>query len=204
MLHRLVAIVVALFMAGTLAACGDDTAESSGETPNAETPSETTTDDQSDDSGEAGDEGGSQGDNVGTTGDAGTATVDGTSYEFDRALRCDVDSMGVEGVSSEIEAQFLGSAGGDRVQLDILISEFAGMPMHSVSWAGPEGIFGGTFTEAGGSWMGEGDDVYQDAPVSINGDRATGSVVLYDAFEMVDTIEVDFDVVIPADTFACR
>jgi len=61
-----------------------------------------------------------------------------------------------------------------------------------------------SFTQIGDSWMGEGDDIYQDSPVVVDGDRATGSVVLYDAMTMEDTIELDFDVTIPSETFACR
>ena len=125
-------------------------------------------------------------------------------YSFNRALRCDPDTLGVEGVSSEIEAQFLGSGDGDNLQLDLMVSEVAGMPMHSVSWSGPEGIYGASFSKIGDSWMGDGNDTYQDAPIVISGDRATGSVVLYDALTMEDPLEVDFDVTIPSETFACR
>ncbi len=190
-----------------VAACGDDTdTSSSSGSDGSVAPSETSGSepgDVADDTGDVDDDQGADTE-AGASGDFGSATVAGTTYGFERALRCDPDSLGVEGITSEIEAQFLGSADGGRIQLDIMTSELAGMPMHSVSWAGPEGIFGATFTQVGDSWMGEGDDTYQDAPIVISGDRATGSVVLYDSFTMEDALDLDFDVTIPSETFACR
>lgn len=201
-MHRLAALALTLLLAGFLAACGDDDSDTSNpaDTAAGSSTADDTADGPADDT--ASDDPADEGDDTppASTGDAGTATVDGATYGFDRALRCDPDSVGVPGLEREIEAQFLG----DGVQLDVYVESINGMPMHQVSWAGPEGIFGASFTQIGDSWMGEGDDIYQDSPVVVDGDRATGSVVLYDAMTMEDTIELDFDVTIPSETFACR
>jgi hypothetical protein len=198
-MRRLATLALALLVAGSLAACGDDDTDTSA-------PADTTSDSPAplgDDPSAVGDDAGSGGDDT-PTGSFGTATVGDTTYSFDQALRCEEDDLGIDGMEREIEAQFLGRSDDGRIQLDLYISEFSGMPMHDVSWAGPEGVFGASFTQIGGTWMGENDDVYQDAPIALDGDRATGSVVLYDGMTMEESIELDFDVVVPSDTFACR
>ena len=200
-MRRFATLALVLLVAASLTACGDDDSDVS-------TPGDTasTTPAPLDDGGSNPDEADSSGgdSSTGSPGAFGTATVGDTTYSFDEALRCEEGDLGIEGMEREVEAQFLGRSDDGRIQLDLYISEFSGMPMHDVSWAGPEGVFGASVTEIGGSWMGENDDIYQDAPIAIDGDRATGSVVLYDAMTMEDSLEVDFDVIVPSDTFACR
>jgi hypothetical protein len=199
-MRRFAALALALLLAGSVAACGDDDSDTSapaGSPDAADAPAEPG-DDPAPENGDspsappAGD------------GAAGTAIVDGTQYAFDEALRCEDDDIGIDNMERSLEAQFLGRSDGGSIQLDLYISDFGGFEMHDVSWAGPEGIYSTSIMESGGTWVGEMDEIYQDAPISIDGNRATGSVVAYDAMTMEATIDIDFDVVIPSDTFACR
>lgn len=208
MLHRLAAIFASLVLVGSLAACGDDDTDSSA--PDNNDTTEAASNGAGDESGSEGgsdtsdnSESGSEIGSEGAAGDWGTATVAGTDYPFDNASRCNPDSIDIEGLDDQIEAQFFSTVR-DRGQLDIFVAEVGGNPIHEVSWAGPEGIFGASFLQIGGTWMGDNDTVYQDSPVVISGDRATGSIVLFDSMTMEEELELDFDVTIPSETIACR
>jgi hypothetical protein len=200
-MRRFSILAIALLLGGLLVACGDDDGassappapESNGQATDSD--ADATADDDPGDTPPAAPSG---------TGAAGTVTIGGTTYGMDEALRCEEDSMDVPGIDRELEVQFFSRTDGGMVQLDLYISSIGTLPIHDVSWSGPEGIFGASITQQGGTWTGDGDETYQDAPISIDGNRATGSVVLYDAFTMEESIDIDFDVVIPDDTFACR
>ena len=199
-MRRFAALAFALLLAGALAACGDDDSDTASPP---EGPAAT------DAVADADPGTGTEGDDTPSSpsagsGAAGTATVGGTQYSFDDALLCEPDDAFPDGMDRGLEAQFLGRSDSGSIQLDLYITDFGGFEMHDVSWAGPEGFFMASISEVGGTWMGEGDEVYQDAPISIDGNRATGSVVLYDSMTFEDTLDIDFDVVIPSETFACR
>lgn len=200
-MRRLATLAIAFLLMGFLAACGDDDGDTSA--PSDDTSAVDDSDAPADDGdadAPADDEEGDSVPEVGS-GDAGTVTIDGTTYDMNQALLCDPDSADTEMSDRELELQVLGEGGN---QLDVYISEMAGVPLHDVSWAGPEGIYGNGISQMGGAWTGQAGDTYADPPISVDGNRATGSVVLYDAMTMEESIELDFDVVIPSETFACR
>ncbi|MGY6501694.1 MAG: hypothetical protein ACXIVQ_12505 [Acidimicrobiales bacterium] len=140
----------------------------------------------------------------GAAGSAGTVTVDGTTYPMDESQQCDTSDLGLDGVERELEAQFWASTDDGRVQLDVYVQEFAGTPSIDVSWSGPEGVFGGGVMQLGGAWTDDNDETYADAPVTVDGNRTTGSLTLYDAMTMSESVDIDFDVTFPEALTACR
>lgn len=178
-LLRPVALVALAAMAFVLAACGDDSDDadtSSSDRP----PAENT--DASDDTEEAdAPEGPSDG-------AEGTVVVDGTEYEITRLRNCDPLDDGT--VERELELQGLGEVDGERVQIDIYVQTLNGVPLNDVSWAGPEGIFGGDADAA--------------VEIAADGSSVTGSATLLDAMTHTETVDIEFDLAIPSETIACR
>jgi hypothetical protein len=118
-------------------------------------------------------------------GAVGTATVDGVTYALDRTWRC--EPVEVAGFTYDLELQAFGSHEGDRIQLDVYLG---GVLDVDVSWAGPEGIFGGPDPDAASADWADG--------------RVTGTAVIQDAWEGEDHVEISFDVEVPDETDACR
>lgn len=124
-----------------------------------------------------------------TTGEVlGQVMVDGISYDITQLRNCDPLSTGP--VERELELQGLGEHEGQRLQIDVYVQTLAGSPFNDVSWAGPEGVFGG----ADGA----------EAVVSDNGTRVSGQAELVDALNQTDSVAVVFDLPIPTETVACR
>jgi hypothetical protein len=198
-MRRLTALALTLLLMGGLAACGDDDTDSS-------TPASTTADEVDGDTGDegSGDEGSSDDESAAGSGAAGTVTVDGTTYSMDASQQCDPTDTGVDLLDRSLEAQFWGQSADGRVQLDVYIESFGGVPAQSVSWSGPEGIYGSSVTQLGGTWTGDNDDTYADPPVSVDGTRTTGSLTLWDASTMEESIDIDFDVTFPDELTSCR
>ena len=118
----------------------------------------------------------------------GTVTVDGTSYGPLEMRACDPLNDGV--VERELELQGTGSHEGTSTQVDVYVQTVGGQPMNDVSWAGPEGVFGSPLD--------------LDLTVDDAAARVYGTAILQDAMTFEDTISIEFDVEIPADTIACR
>lgn len=118
----------------------------------------------------------------------GLVTVDGVSYEISELRNCEPLSDGT--VERELELQGIGKHEGSRVQIDVYVQKLLGNPFDEVSWAGPEGVFGGP----------------EDAAITLNdsGTRVSGSATLVDAATQSETIAVEFDLEVPAETIACR
>jgi len=118
----------------------------------------------------------------------GTVTVDGVAYEITTLRNCDPLDEGP--IERELELQGLGDAEGERVQIDVYVQRIGGNPFDDVSWSGPEGVFGNP----------------ADARVEISADgtSVTGSATLDDAMTQTETIDVEFDLAVPADTISCR
>jgi len=137
-----------------------------------------------------------------TSGDAGTATVDGTTYSFRDLYLCEFD----EELGFELELQARGATDGGAFQLDLVIGSFAGSPFHDVSWFGPEGIYSGSGMQVGETWVNADDGMTQldGPPISTDGGVASGSATLTDVTESGDPIEISFSVPIPTEFFACR
>lgn len=207
-MRRLTVLALSALLLAALAGCGDDddVSEATDDAPEIETlgsDDDTPTDDDGTD-GE-----GSENDEPveasgGAPGSAGTVTVDGTTYPMDGAQQCDTSGLDVDGVEREPEVQIWGASDDGRVQLDVYVQAFSGMPSYDVSWAGPEGIFGGGVMQLGGGWTDDNDQTYADAPVSVDGNRTTGSLTLYDAMTMSESIDIDFDVTFPETLTSCR
>lgn len=133
-------------------------------------------------------------------GDAGTATVNGTTYTFHTVLKCEFD----EDLGFELEMQALGSSPDGSVQLDLVIGSFVGSESHDVSWAGPEGIFSGGAMDMSGTWTDMDGEAVDGPVIATDGGVATGTVVMTDVRGEVDPIELTFEVPIPTEDFACR
>lgn len=125
------------------------------------------------------------------TGFAGTVTVDGTSYTIYETIRCEpFEDERLAIVERELELQGFGEQNGERVQIDVYIEAISGTPSNSISWSGPEGVYG----------MGEA----LSADITQADGRVSGSAELVDARTFSDSINVEFQLDVPADTFACR
>lgn len=118
----------------------------------------------------------------------GVVTVDGTSYDITELRNCEPIDDGT--IERELELQGLGEHEGERVQIDVYLQKIAGTTLHEVSWAGPEGVFGGP----------EDPNVTLDAA----GTSVRGVATLFDSMTQTDTVEVDFDLEVPAETIDCR
>lgn len=118
----------------------------------------------------------------------GVVTVDGITYEITEVRACEPLDDGT--VERELELQGLGDFEGDRLQIDVYVQTVAGMPFDDVSWAGPEGIFGGP------------DDA--DVTVADGGASVSGTATLHDAATHTETVQVEFDLEVPDEEVACR
>lgn len=116
----------------------------------------------------------------------GWVEVEGTRYDITELRRCEPFEMDL--LESELELTGLGESDGERVQIDVLVQTMAGMPADDVSWAGPEGIFGGP----------------EDADVSFTGDRVSGTATLLESLMMEETLAVSFDLEVPTEIHECR
>jgi hypothetical protein len=203
---RVLALVALLV--GLLAACGNDDADITGP---ADADDTTTTaaesdpaDPQDDDADEGADDGTDTDDSPApSSGDAGTFTVDGVTYQMHEAINCELDDLGIEIREPILDTQYLGSSDDDRVTVHISLAEINDNPGWDVAYNGPEGVFGSHLTEMGGEWVGEQDDTYSEAPVSVDGNTISGAVTLYDSMTMEDTVETEFEVTFPSQTTRC-
>ncbi|UFU07340.1 hypothetical protein [Ruania halotolerans] len=118
----------------------------------------------------------------------GIVTVDDVQYEITELRNC--EPLQQEMVERELELQGFGEHDGERVQIDVYIEELAGVPYNDVAWAGPEGVYGSP----------DGAEVTLDA----GGASVRGVATLKDAMTQTETVRVDFDLDVPADTIACR
>jgi hypothetical protein len=117
----------------------------------------------------------------------GTVTVAGTEYAISEVRRCEPLDEG--GIERELELQGFGqSPDGERVQIDVYQQSIGGAPFDDVSWAGPEGVFGGP----------------DDADLTVDGDEVSGSATLVDAMTQEESVAVSFTLPIPSDELACR
>ena len=116
----------------------------------------------------------------------GTVEVAGTTYEITEVRRC--DPLVMDMMERDLEVQGLGEHDGQRVQIDVYIQKIADQQMDEVSWAGPEGIFGGP----------------EGAVVDFSGDRVSGTATLLDAMTMEDTLPVTFDLEVPDEILQCH
>ena len=190
---------------GLLAACGndDDSAPPNDDaTPaadNGDDPGDDPGDGPTDDPGETDTENGG----ASASADAGTFTVDGVTYGIHEAMQCDPSDFDVDMVELLLDTQYLGRSDEGGVIVHISHSEFAGNPSWDVSYNGPEGVFGAHLSDVGGQWMGEQDDTYAEAPVTVEGNNITGAATLYDPMTMEESVEVSFAVTFPDQLISC-
>src|SRR5690606_32184930 len=113
----------------------------------------------------------------------GTVVVDGVSYDMTTMRNC--EPFEVEGIDVALELQGLGEHDGERVQVDVYIQTIGGMPSDDVSWAGPEGVYGGS----------------DDAAVTLDeaAGRVVGTATLKDSLTQTETIGIEFDLEVPAE-----
>ncbi len=188
---------VAAVTAGLLlsvAACTSPAADSGTDEPaGAETQNTQEADAPADDEPAAGDAENAPTEEAGAGQDAagdvlGLVTVDDVQYEITELRNC--EPLQQEMVERELELQGLGEHDGERIQIDVYIEELAGAPYNDVAWSGPEGVFG---TQ-------ESADVTLDA----GGTSVRGVATLQGALTQTETVTIDFDLPVPAETIACR
>lgn len=198
-------LLAALFVVGLLAGCGDDGDGDATPAPDAqddgavgpEGEAEAEVDGEGEDAG--------AGDAPSEGGGAGTVTVDGTQYAIDETRTCDPAEIDVAMVERELELQGLGSAGDDRVQIDVYIEELAGSPSQQVSWSGPEGIYSSTASGVGSGWTDlDANEPLDGPPIEVAGDRVAGEVTMTSATGEGDPITISFDLGVPGEFSVCR
>jgi len=118
----------------------------------------------------------------------GAVVIDGVSYDINSVRACDPYNEGP--IERELELQGTGEYEGTRTQIDVYVQTIGGAPMDEVSWAGPEGIYGGP----------------ENADVTVDGagSRVFGEATLRDAMTQEETVHIEFELQIPAETVACR
>ncbi|UFU03750.1 hypothetical protein LQF12_03835 [Ruania suaedae] len=117
---------------------------------------------------------------------AGTVSVDGVEYEITELRNCEPLQDGA--VDRELELQGFGEHEGERTQVDVYVQELAGTPYDDVSWSGPEGVYGGP----------------QDAVVELDATSVRGTATLMDSLTQTETVSIEFELEVPAETIACR
>lgn len=116
----------------------------------------------------------------------GQVDVAGTTYDILEVRRC--EPLQMEMLDRDLEVQGFGVHGGERVQIDVYVQEVAGQQLDEVSWAGPEGIFGGP----------------EDAAVTFDGSVVRGSATVRDALTQEQTLPVTFELEVPDEIVQCR
>lgn len=116
----------------------------------------------------------------------GTVEVAGTTYQITELRRC--DPYEVEMFDVELELQGFGEHDGQRVQIDVYVQKIAGQQFDDVSWAGPEGVFGGP----------------EDALVDYDGDTVSGTATLLETMHQEAKLPVTFDLEVPSEILDCR
>lgn len=184
-----------LLLLAALTACGEDapapqdaTPASDAEEAAAPAPDEPapTDDERSDPEAPDDDEAGPE---APAAGPSGTVTVAGTAYEMDRVTRCATDEDDLSGFGElDLDLFALGEDDtGDRTSIFVQVGELSGAPFESVSWDGPEGTWGEP----------------QAIDVDLTDDRVTGSATLVDSLTFEGSLEVTFDLPVPADEERC-
>lgn len=116
----------------------------------------------------------------------GQVDVAGTTYDILEVRRC--EPLQMEMLDRDLEVQGFGVHGGERVQIDVYVQEVAGQQLDEVSWAGPEGIFGGP----------------EDVAVTFDGSVVRGSATVRDALTQEQTLPVTFELEVPDEIVQCR
>lgn len=123
----------------------------------------------------------------------GVVVVDGTSYDMDEVRRC--EPLEDDPFETELELQARGTVpagqgfgGEDYVQIDVYVRSTGGVSLNEVSWAGPEGVFGGP----------------PDPVIDIEGDEVTGSATPVEAMTQEGSVDVEFTLPVPAELLDCR
>ncbi|KOX09967.1 hypothetical protein [Nocardiopsis sp. NRRL B-16309] len=123
----------------------------------------------------------------------GTVSVDGVEYEITEVRNCvPLEQAGVE---REVELQGRGSVDGETIQVDAYVQTIGGAPMDSISWSGPEGVFGSNQGATGSG---------QEVALEVSGSQATGSAVLNDALAGTETVSVEFTLPVPDELVDCH
>ncbi|GHC83762.1 hypothetical protein GCM10007079_25160 [Nocardiopsis terrae] len=136
-------------------------------------------------------EGGADRDDTGAV--LGTVSVDGAEYEITEVRNCvPLEQVGIE---RELELQGFGDLDGETVQVDAYVQTIGGASMDSVSWSGPEGVFGSGQGAAGSG---------QEVALEVSGDQVTGSAVLGDALAGTETVSVELTLPVPDELVDCH
>jgi len=178
------AVAILLVAAGCTSAESGDSVDGSPTGP----PADSVTDGSAADAPGEGDDSGDDGSSVDEPGaELGTVSVEGAVYSITELRNCVPLSDDV--IEGELELQGIGtSADGERVQIDVYVETLAGQPFNSVSWAGPEGVWGNP----------------EDAAITFAGDRVSGSATLVEALTQEGALPIEFDLEVPADLIECR
>lgn len=180
----------------TLAACGADNADESApevaspevEAEAAAAPEPDLSEDAEDGGEEPAEDATADEDATAEGGGMGSVTVDGQTYEVTELRNCEPLDDGT--IERSLELQGIGTLDGERFQIDVYQEAIAGVPFDDVSWSGPEGVFGGP----------------EDAQIALDeeGERVSGTATLLDAMTQTDTLDIEFDLEVPAETIPCR
>lgn len=171
---------------------GDEVPATTQDTPDAPgteeaTPEEATTEDTSD----------------ATDPVLGTVIVAGTTYEITELRNCEPLDLG-DGMERLLELQGLGRDGGERVQIDVYVSDGPAGGLHEVSWNGPEGVRGNQALELGGDWLDNAQTALGSPPVALTDERVSGALPVLDAMTQDDPVDLAFDLPVPAERISCR
>ncbi|MFW7413766.1 hypothetical protein [Demequina sp. SO4-18] len=186
-----------------LAACGSDPAPGAGSAPSptevAESSAATAAEASDPDPGatmdaeqeDAGQEDAGQAAGSGTV--YGTAVVDGVEYELHELRRCEPADQEMIDIELELTGRGQVPAGegyndGDWVQIDVYVQQIAGADFDSVSWAGPEGVFGT-------------DDPTE---VGVGDGRVSGTAATVDSLTGEPGVTVTYDIEVPDEILDCR
>lgn len=195
--RRLPALALSSVLLVPVTACGDDTAatQDDGGTTAAtgEPATEADGDDEPDEAVEA-PETAAEPEPTDEPGEVlGTVVVDGTTYDMDEVRRCEPLDDGPFETELELQARGTVPAGEgyqdqEWVQIDVYVRSVGGASLDDVSWAGPQGAFGGA----------------PDTVIEVRGDEVTGSATPVEAMTQEGSVSVEFSLPVPEELLDCR
>lgn len=178
------ALIALMLAAGLMAACGndDDTAAPGPGDNGEEAPIDDG--DSDNDGGNDGDDGAWPPGDARGAGDAGTVTVDGTTYAIDAVRECDVTDF-FAGDNAE-RTYMVEGIGLEDPEVDwsdeVVITVYTGtrtnpeQDAQGMSWDGPEGLYDNSAV-GNGTWT-SGTDTLDGPPLDITDDRIAGELFL--------------------------
>lgn len=141
--------------------------------------------------------GATDGPNLVAAGDS-TVSVDGQSLNAQQIVRC----IPFSDTDGNLDLTMVG----DGFTLFVYVSENTSGSVEELNINGPavgDGLYAGTLSEVGGSWINDSLEPVDGPAFDWQGDRISGTMTLADITDTADPVDVRFDMIVPSDVSDC-